>query len=112
MSKVRLLDNRWFAPVLVAVFVLGLAVTAQAAPNLYRGSVVVEGFGNDTTIGTAYPYTIQVFLGVPFGQDCNANYGPYTNGCGGYEPNGQGGSPLVASTSASSSGEPEFLGNS
>jgi hypothetical protein len=54
----------------VSLLALGFALTAQAGPRLYDGSIIVVGFGNDTTIGTTVPFTLNTPGVVPFGLKC------------------------------------------
>jgi hypothetical protein len=53
----------------VALLVLGFATTAQAANQLYVGSLIIESFGNDAA---------GAFYGIPFGLHCNSLYGTTT----------------------------------
>jgi len=106
MSKDKIFRKGWASVrvVLFALSILGLASMAQAGTQLYGGSLIIEGFGNDTTDGTTYPFNTFVILGVPFGVDCNANYGPFSTPCGGTYPEGQHGAPLVGSDTAITAG--------
>jgi hypothetical protein len=70
------------ATAIVALVALAAATPAQAVVNMYyKGSLIIESFGNDTTTGTAYPFNTFVVLGIPFGQHCNPFYGPGTYSC-------------------------------
>jgi hypothetical protein len=55
-----------------SLLALGFAMTAQAGPRLYEGSLVIEAFGNDTTDGVTTPFTTNVPQPVPgAGAHCN-----------------------------------------
>ena len=55
---------------------LAAPVPARAVVNMYyKGSLIIQSFGNDTTTGSVYPYSQYIVLGVPFGLACNPNYG-------------------------------------
>jgi len=65
-----------------ALLALAAPAPAGAVVNMYyKGSLIIQSFGNDTTTGTVYPYSQYIVLGVPFGLECNPNYGPSTNDC-------------------------------
>jgi hypothetical protein len=90
--------------IVLLVLILGFATTAWAGTGQYSGSLTIQGFAQDTTDGTQYPFTTNVFLGHPFGITCNPNYGPGTKVCGGMDASAQAGSPLTGSGSVSVTG--------
>jgi hypothetical protein len=92
--------------IVLLVLTLGFATTAWAGLAQYRGSLIIDGFGHDTTNGTAYPFTTNVFLGHPFGTFCNQYYGPGVQQCKGLAkyPHAQDGSPLTGSGTVSVTG--------
>ena len=98
---------RWFNISVVfaaMLLILGLASSAQAADVMYKASLSIQAFGNDTTTGLSYPFNSTVFVGVPFGLTCNPYYGAGTNWCIGTTSMAQAGSPLTGSGSASVTG--------
>ncbi len=86
--------------IVLLVFIVGFASAAWAGTAQYSGSLIIQGFGNDMTGGTTYPFTTNVFLGHPFGITCNPYYGPGTKICGGTDQSAQDGSPLTGSGTA------------
>ncbi|MDG2335001.1 MAG: hypothetical protein P8Q97_12305 [Myxococcota bacterium] len=65
-----------FAVLALFAMVIGMAGTASAATPMYvLGKYTQVSFGNDTTTGTTSPFYSTNYLGIPFGQDCNAQHG-------------------------------------
>lgn len=58
--------------IVVGIFVLGLALGAQAGPAMFSGSFIWHAWGNDVGTGTQYPYntTYFTFIAAPIGHDC------------------------------------------
>ena len=61
----------WGAGLAIALLAVCFAGTSQAATRLYTGSLIVKSFGNDTTTGTAEPYTTGLMVGLPLTGNCN-----------------------------------------
>jgi len=61
----------------VGIFVLGLALGAQAGPAMFNGSFIWHAFGNDITSGTQYPYNTYSVTAIPLGHDCQETL-PYS----------------------------------
>ena len=58
---------------------VGFAGAANAAPNMYQGSLSLHFFGNDETTGATPPFNSYVFTALPLGTHCNpALYGGMT----------------------------------
>jgi len=56
--------------------VISMAGIASAATPMYvLGKYTQVSFGNDTTTGSTSPFYSTNYLGIPFGQDCNAQHG-------------------------------------
>lgn len=55
---------------------------ATAAPRLYSASLQIEMFGNDTTTGSAFPFSVETHRALVLGQNCNDAYGSTTGTCG------------------------------
>jgi hypothetical protein len=55
----------------VSLLALGFAMTAQAGPRLYEGTLIIHGFLNDTTDGTTTPFTTNIALPIPHDGHCN-----------------------------------------
>ena len=71
---------RWFPASLVVstlLLTLGLAPTAQAAPEMFAASFILHARGNDISSGTAPPYTANDWTALPLGYDCQ-HASPYT----------------------------------
>ena len=66
-------DSRssWLVGLGIGLLVLCFAGTAQAATRMYSGSLIIQSFGNDTTTGTAEPYTSGYAVGIPLTGMCN-----------------------------------------
>jgi hypothetical protein len=78
---------------LLLVAVIGVTSAASAATSMYSiGSLSVQGFANDTTTGSTYPYTARVYLGIPLGTFCNEFKG--LSPCSGAASVAQNGRPL------------------
>jgi len=63
----------------IAIVVLGFACAlgAQAGPAMFDASFIIQGWGNDVTSGTVFPYnTAYLTRAVPLGHDCQSFY-PY-----------------------------------
>ena len=56
---------------LVVVLVLGFAASAHAGLRLYTGTLIIEGFGNDTTTGNQAPFQSVRIVGIPLTGNCN-----------------------------------------
>jgi hypothetical protein len=59
------------------VFAMGLALGAQAAPEMFEASFIFHAWGNDISSGATSPYTENWFTAVPLGYDCQ-HAEPYT----------------------------------
>ena len=62
----------------LAILALALSVpsiVSAATPMYVLGKYTQVSFGNDTTTGTTSPFYSTNYLGIPFGQDCNAQHG-------------------------------------
>jgi hypothetical protein len=72
-----MLLRRLFTIVAITVLTAGFAVSVQAGPRLYDGSIIIKGFQNDTTDGTTVPFTTNVAFPFPFGANCRlGNFKP------------------------------------
>ena len=81
---------------LFVIAAIGISSSASAVTAMYsQGTLNVEAFANDTTTGPSYPYTTQVFLGIPLGTFCNQFKGGGQSPCGGFNTKGQNGLPLA-----------------
>ena len=81
---------------LFVIAAIGISSSASAVTAMYsQGTLNVEAFANDTTTGPSYPYTTQVFLGIPLGTFCNQFKGGGVSPCGGFNTKGQNGLPLA-----------------
>jgi hypothetical protein len=104
MEEAMIAFGRLSAIVLL-VLILGVATTAWAGTAQYYGTLIIDGFGNDTNTVPPpdnYPFSTNVFLGHPFGITCNPYYGPNTKVCGGTDQSAQDGMPLVGLGTATS----------
>ena len=54
----------------VLTLAVGVASTSDAANQLYKGSLIIESFGNDNANGTLESEFFEI-LGIPFGNFCN-----------------------------------------
>jgi hypothetical protein len=54
----------------IGALALGLALSAQADPAMFDGTLIMHSFGNDVTTGTAPPFTLSDWTGMPLGHDC------------------------------------------
>lgn len=61
--------------VLLALVIGTAGIVSAATPMYVLGKYTQVSFGNDTTTGTTSPFYSTNYLGIPFGQDCNAQHG-------------------------------------
>ena len=61
--------------VLIALALSVPGIVSAATPMYVLGKYTQVSFGNDTTTGTTSPFYSTNYLGIPFGQDCNAQHG-------------------------------------
>ena len=55
----------------VSLLALGFAMTAQAGPRLYEGTLIIHAFANDTTDGTTTPFTTNEVVAHPLDAQCH-----------------------------------------
>ena len=55
----------------LALLVLGLAGASQASLRMYTGSLIIKSFGNDTSTGASFPYSVAKATGIPLINRCN-----------------------------------------
>jgi hypothetical protein len=69
----RWLDSTFpYSPAaLLTLLALCFASSAQAEPRMYTGSLIIHAYGNDTTTGTAPPFTSGRAVGIPLTGNCN-----------------------------------------
>ncbi len=58
-------------PAALALVVIGISGTAQAAVRMYSGSLIIHAFGNDTSTGSTFPYSKAIVTGIPLAGNCN-----------------------------------------
>jgi len=63
------------ALLVLGISILGFATTTQAGTQMYSGSLIIQGFGNDTTDGTALSTSRYLQTAAPFGSK-RCNHGP------------------------------------
>jgi hypothetical protein len=61
----------WAAGISIVLLALCFAGAAPAEPRLYTGSLIIHAYGNDTTTGTAPPFTTGRAVGIPLTGKCN-----------------------------------------
>jgi hypothetical protein len=59
------------------VLALGLALGAQAAPEMFEASFIMHAWGNDISSGGTTPYSSNLWTAAPLGYDCQ-HAEPYT----------------------------------
>ena len=71
-GRVSVNSQRALIIVTVSLFALGFALSAQAGPRLYQGSIVIHAFANDTTNGSTTPFTMNAAQAFPPVNACAA----------------------------------------